>query len=113
MDPRIVAVAVSVVGLGLFADAASAQDRLRRSIGGPVTREAVTRSLAVVPDNAGEAGGAAEVSLMLQITFAFDSAALTAQARRDLDNVAAALNDPGLAARSIDFGGTYRRHRRR
>ena len=105
MDRTIVAVAVSVVGFGLAADVATAQGRLQRSIGGPVTREAVTRSLAVVPDNAGEAGGPAEVSLMLEITFAFDSAALTAQARRDLDNVAEALNNPTLAAVRLTLEG--------
>lgn len=72
------------------------QQRLRRSIEGPVTREAVTRSLAVVPDDAGEPGGPAEVSLMLRIEFAFDSAELTVRAMRDLDGVASALNDPEL-----------------
>lgn len=56
---------VAALGLGGGGDAA-AQDRLRRSIDGPVTREAVTRSLAVVPDEAGRPGGPSEVSLLLQ-----------------------------------------------
>ncbi len=85
--------------------AASAQDRVRRSIDGPVTREAVTRSLAVVPDNADDADGPSEVSLMLRIEFEFDSAALTGRARRDLDDVAAALNDPRLAFARVTLEG--------
>lgn len=79
------------------ASIASAQDRVQRSIDGPVTREAVTRSLAVVPGNAGDSGGPTEVSVMLRIEFEFDSADLTVRARDDLDSVAAALNDPQLA----------------
>lgn len=105
MSPRIVVVAVSAVGLGLLADIASSQDRLRRSLGGPVTREAVTRSLTVAPNDAGGPGGPGEVSLMLQVTFAFDSAALTPQGRTDLDSVAAALNDPRLATVPLTLEG--------
>ena len=93
------------LALALRVDAASGQDRLRRSIDGPVTREAVTRSLAVVPDNAGDPGGPAEVSLMLRIEFAFDSATLTAQAMRDLDGVAAAINGPELATAQLTLEG--------
>ena len=86
-----------VVGDGIPTDGVSPQNRVQRSIEGPVTREAVTRSLVVVPENAGDPGGPSEVSLMLQIAFAFDSAELTTDAVQDLDRVAAALNDPQLA----------------
>ncbi len=93
-----------VLGLCGGGDAV-AQDRLQRSIDGPVTREAVTRSLAVVPDNAGDPAGPTEVSLMLRIEFGFDSAELTGNAMRDLDGVAAALNDPLLAASRLTLEG--------
>ena len=93
------------LALALRVDAASGQDRLRRSIDGPVTREAVTRALAVVPDNAGDPGGPAEVSLILRIEFAFDSTELTVQAMRDLDGVATALNDPDLATAQLTLEG--------
>ena len=102
---RLTALLTTVLALALCVDAASSQDRVRRSIDGPVTREAVTRSLAVVPDNAGDPGGPAEVSLMLRIVFAFDSADLTAQAMRDLDGVAAALTDPELATAHLTLEG--------
>ena len=81
------------------------QDRLRRSLAGPVTREAVTRSLTVAPNDAGDPGGPEEVSLTLQITFAFNSSALTPQARTDLDGVAAAMNDPRLATVPLTLEG--------
>ena len=82
--------AAAVTGLFAFAvtvtaDAGCAQDRLRRSLDGPVTREAVTRSLSVVPEDAGDPGGPSEVSLLLRIEFGFDSAELTGRAMRDLD----------------------------
>ena len=101
---------VVVVGLGMLAggewtDAVLAQDRLQRSIDGPVTREAVTRSLAVVPDNAGDPGGPSEVSLLLRIEFGFESAELTARAMQDLDGVGAALNDPQLLAARLTLEG--------
>ena len=99
-----VAALVAVVAWGWTGEAA-AQDRLRRSIDGPVTREAVTRALVLVPDDAGAAGGAGEVSLMLRIEFGFDSAELTGRARRDLDGVAAALNDPQLLAARVTLEG--------
>ncbi len=86
-------------------DGTAAQDRVQRSIDGPVTREAVTRSLVVVPENAGEPGGPSEVSLLLQIAFGFDSAELTGAAMRDLDGVAAALNDPQLAVVRLTLEG--------
>ena len=93
------------VAFQVAAPASSAQDRLQRSIDGPVTREAVTRSLAVVPDNAGDPGGPAEVSLLLRIEFAFDSAELTMRAMQDLDGVAAALNDPQLVTARVTLEG--------
>ena len=101
----LVTAVLVALALSLRADAASGQQRLRRSIEGPVTREAVTRSLAVVPDDAGDPGGPAEVSLMLRIEFEFDSAALTAQVMRDLDGVAAALNDSELATAQLTLEG--------
>ena len=106
MRPSLFAVAVlAAVVAGGLAQTASAQDRVRRSIDGPVTREAVTRSLVLVPAHAGDPGGPSEVSLMLRVEFGFDSAVLTAGARRDLDSVAAALNDPQLAAARLTLEG--------
>lgn len=104
MSTRVVAAVLVLIVAGRT-DAASAQDRVRRSIDGPVTREAVTRSLAVVPDNAGGPDGPSEVSLMLSIEFEFDSAELTGRARRSLDDVAAALNDPQLAVAQVTLEG--------
>ncbi len=101
----VAAGAVAAVAVGGWTGPVSAQDRLQRSIDGPVTREAVTRSLAVVPDNAGDPGGPSEVSLMLRIEFEFDSAALTVRARQDLDGVAAALNDPQLVTARVTLEG--------
>ena len=104
MSSRVVAAVLALVVAG-WTGAASAQDRVRRSIDGPVTREAVTRSLVVVPDNAGDPDGPSEVSLMLRIEFAFDSAELTGRARQNLDDVAAALNDPQLAFARVTLEG--------
>ena len=59
----------------------------------------------MVPDNAGDPGGSSEVSLVLRIEFGFDSAELTARAMQDLDGVAAALNDPQLAAARVTLEG--------
>lgn len=100
-------VAIAVYGL---TETASAQDRLRRSIDGPITTEAVTRSLIVVTDAgdtgaAGDPGAPAELSLMLSIEFGFDSAQLTVRARRDLDAVAAALIHPQLAGAELTLEG--------
>ena len=101
----VVVVALGMLAAGEWTDAVSAQDRLQRAIDGPVTREAVTRSLAVVPDNAGDPGGPSEVSLLLRIEFGFDSAELTARAMQDLDGVAAALNAPQLLAARLTLEG--------
>ena len=92
--------------IGGFAGAASGQEpeRLQRSIEGPVTREAVTRSLVIAPaDSAGNP--VQEMSLMLGIAFEFDSADLTERARRDLDHVADALNGPELAGTRLTIEG--------
>ena len=105
MNAPIVTATVAVLALGSFAELATAQDRLQRFIDGPVTREAVTRSLAVVPENAGDPDGPVELSVMLRISFGFDSAELTGQARRDLDSVAEALNDPQLAGARLTLEG--------
>ena len=106
MRPATSVLTAMAVALGLCGgEDAVAQDRLQRSIDGPVTREAVTRSLAVVPDNAGDSAGPSEVSLLLRIEFGFDSAELTGNAMRDLDGVAAALNDPQLAAARLTLEG--------
>lgn len=100
-----------IVGAALLAGSADVsfgqdQERLRRSIQGPVTQEAVTRSLVLMPeDDAVDADGATEVSLMLRIAFSFDSAELTGQARRDLDNVAGALTAPELVGARLTLEG--------
>ena len=88
-----------------LAETVSAQNRVRRSIDGPVTREAVTRSLILATENAGDPSAPSEVSLILRIEFEFDSAELTVRARRDLDSVAAALNGPQLAATQLTLEG--------
>ena len=105
MKTPIVTITAAVVAVGFCLEVVAAQDRLQRSIDGPVTREAVTRSLAVVPENAGEPGGPAELSVMLRISFGFDSSELTGQARRDLDSVADALNDPQLVGARLTLEG--------
>lgn len=103
------ALLVAIAACGL-SETASAQDRLRRSIDGPITTEAVTRSLIVVTDagdvgDPGDPGAPTELSLMLSIEFGFDSAQLTVRARRDLDAVAAALNHPQLAEAELTLEG--------
>ena len=95
----------TAVTVGGLAEPVSAQNRVRRSIDGPVTREAVTRSLILVKENAGDPGAPSEVSLILRIEFEFDSADLTGRARLDLDSVAAALNGPQLAATQLTLEG--------
>ena len=109
------AVAVAVGGSG---GEASGQTRTRRSVAGPVTREAVVRGLSVVPARKEEAGPAgridglvpapdapAELSVMLRVNFALESAALTPAALRDLDQVAAALLAPRLTDVSVVLEG--------
>ena len=115
---RIAAAGSLVAAFGLTSASAGAQDeparpgpeRVRASIDGPVTREAVTRSLrSLVPiDMADEPEGESgpeEVSVMLQIEFEFDSAELTSAAMRDLDQVAAALVDVEMADVPITLEG--------
>ena len=112
-----VAAAVAVVVGGIGGEATS-QTRTRRSVDGPVTREAVVRSLSVVPareeEEVGPAGidglapapdAPAELSVMLRINFALESANLTPEALRDLDQVAAALLDPRLTDVAVILEG--------
>ena len=95
-----------IVGAAVLAAPSSGQerDRLQQSIQGAVTREAVTRSLVLVPEDA-VGGDPTEMSLMLGIAFEFDSADLTERARRDLQNVADALNGPELAGTRLTIEG--------
>lgn len=117
---RVLAVAAMVFGLGTGESSSLAAEpgqvdspdpqRLRRSIDGPVTREAVTRSFrSLMPvdaaDDVGDQGGPTEVSVMLRIEFAFDSAELTPAALRDLDEVAAGLMDVEMADVPITLEG--------
>ena len=100
------AVAASLAALAAACAAAdaAAQSRVRRSVDGPVTRESIVRSLAVVPD-AGARDAPAEVSVMLSIGFDFDSARLTAASMRDLDRVAEALADRRMAGVPVTLEG--------
>ena len=104
MKSLVVFVALMIAAGAGAAFAQDAQTRVRRSIDGPLDRQIVVKSLAVVPEP-GAPGAPSEVSLMLRIEFEFDSARLTAVARRDLDEVAAALNDPELVAASVTLEG--------
>lgn len=99
-----------IVGAALLAGLAGSasgqeRDRLQRSIQGPVTREAVTRSLVLIPEDSADGDPATEMSLMLGIAFEFDSADLTERARLDLDNVADALNGPELIGTRLTIEG--------
>ena len=90
------------------AGGASGQQRTRQAITGPVTREAIVRSLSIVPDRestGGSASGRVEASVMLNIEFDFDSAELTGRARRDLDRVAEALTDSRLGDTPVTIEG--------
>ena len=82
------------------------RQRVRRSVGGPVTREAVAgvlRSLVpVAVDNSRELR---EVSVMLQIRFDLNSAELSPQAMRELDQVAAALIDAEMVDVPVTIEG--------
>jgi len=80
-------------------------------------REALTRGLAIQPSKGetAEESSAAEAetaaapasrpSVALRITFDFDSDRLTAQARSQLDELAAALNDPSLSGSRFRLEG--------
>jgi len=98
------AVLAAVAALAGAAADAAAQSRVRRSIDGPLTRESIVRSLAVVPD-AGARDAPDEVSVMLSIAFDFDSAGLTATSMRDLDRVAEALADRQMAGVPVTLEG--------
>ena len=82
------------------------RQRIRRSVDGPVTREAVAgalRSLVTVEgDNPREPR---EVSVMLQIEFELNSAELTPQAMRQLDQVGAALIDAEMVDVPVTIEG--------
>lgn len=99
------------LGVGVTAEAGGAfgQQRTRQAITGPVTREAIVRSLSIVPEresNGGpESAGRVEASVMLNIEFDFDSAELTGRARRDLDRVAEALADRRLSNAPVTIEG--------
>ena len=98
--------AVAVVGLvlGPFTEAAG-QNRVSRSLDGPVTAERVARGLVPVPESEADAAGVTEIGLSLRVQFELDSAALTPAAMRDLDQVAVAFNRPGLAASALTLEG--------
>lgn len=103
-----VALALSV-GVVAGAGWAFGQQRTRQAITGPVTREAIVRSLSIVPDREStdgpESTGRVEASVMLNIEFDFDSAELTGRARRDLDRVAEALADRRLGNAPVTIEG--------
>lgn len=92
---RVTSVGVAL-GIGIFTGAGQSlgQERARSAIAESPKREAIVRGLSVVPDL--DRTGPVEVSVMLHIAFDFDSAKLTNHARRDLDEVAAALADARL-----------------
>ena len=104
MSSRGAVAAVAALTAACAATDAAAQSRVRRSVDGPVTRESIVRSLAVVPD-AGAPDAPAEVSVMLSIGFDFDSARLTAASMRDLDRVAEALADRRMAGVPVILEG--------
>ena len=101
-----VAVAVAVLALGT-AVPAPGQNRLSRSIDGPVTADAVERALVLLPNGAGGANAIppAEIGLSLRVRFRLNSADLTATAMSDLDQVAMAFNRPGLSASALTLEG--------
>ncbi len=99
-------VAAAVAGL-VFGTAAQVlgQNRLSRSIDGPVTADRVERALVLVPEPVNNLAPPTEVGLSLRVQFQLDSAALTATAMRDLDQVALAFNRPQLAASALTLEG--------
>lgn len=105
-SPRALAPAVALaIACGLVAgEAIRAQERVRRSLDGPLTVESVTRSLLLEPA-AEDPESPVEVSLMIRVEFGFDSAQLTENAKRDLEVVAAALNDRKMKDTSIELEG--------
>ena len=101
--PFIAVVLMVAAGAGVadMSFAQEGQNRVQRSIDGRLTRQLIVKALTVEP----EPGGPAEVSLMLRIGFEFDSARLTAGARQDLDEVAAALSDALLVGARLTVEG--------
>ena len=100
MKRRVTVIVVLAALVAAHAAVASAQGRRTRSITGSVTSGAVTRALGVVPEP-----GVSEVSLALRVGFNLNSADLTAGAMRDLDAVAAGLNDASLGASRLLLEG--------
>lgn len=101
-----VAIAIAVVGL-VFGTitGASGQNRLSRSLDGPVTAADVERSLILTPDSANTPNPPTEIGLSLRVQFGLDSAVLTPMAMRDLDQVALALNGAQLASSALTLEG--------
>ena len=95
--------AVAVVGLvlGSFTEAVG-QNRLSRSLDGrPVTAESVERALVLMPEPGVDPAGVTEIGLSLRVQFDLDSAMLTPNAMRDLDQVAIAFNGRALAVSGV------------
>lgn len=101
--------AAVVVGLmlGAVTQQAFGQNRLSRSLDGPVTADSVERALILIPDGASNAAvnAANEIGLSLRVQFRLDSADLTAAAMGDLDQVALAFNRPQLATSALTLEG--------
>lgn len=106
---RLALTSTLTVVVTVTASESFAQRRTRQAITGPVTREAIVRSLSIVPDRESTGGpestGRVEASVMLNIEFDFDSAELTGRARRDLDRVAEALADRRLSNAPVTIEG--------
>ena len=99
---------MAIVGLMLGTiTQASGQNRLSRSLDGPVTADSVERALILVPEGVNDANANPpnEIGLSLRVQFRLDSADLTAAAMRDLDQVALAFNRPQLAASALTLEG--------
>jgi outer membrane protein OmpA-like peptidoglycan-associated protein len=101
------------VCLGAFlalSGAAQSEERTRIDLGvGDLDARAIAdrldRIITVQPASPSATGVAAPVSLMLRVEFAFSSAELTPRARRALDRVVSALNDPRLQLRRFLIEG--------